>query len=252
MAIDFSSLPKGTLSQYGIDQNSIFATHSSLQSSLDSINSNPVVSSVVSTITSEPKPPAGQSGDQPQKGEQSTPTYGREKFDKTTGIGKANQELTHECDFTIQLKLDVCGKTMINLAENWTYTMSMKSIWASASQFPFLDDIRQAYKTIKGWYDSVMVYVKQIKQYIECMKQIIQAIQQVASFIASLPANALSAISSCIGGFMNMFETAVHNTVSGILNDLTGSQNTASQNASDSLGTASTSYTDAQNTQSTQ
>ena len=236
-----------------IDQT--FNQFDSITKKIDQFFANPLASIIpvpknepLPVSKSNPTPP--QVNDGPKKGEPSTPASSRRKVNSATAIGKSNADLTHTCDFTIELKLKACGKTFEVISKNWATTLSMKSIWAEASTIPFFDDIRMAYDTLKGWYDQVKNYVNQIKMYVKCMKQIIQAINQVVQFLATLPANLLAQLMDCITGFISMFKQAVTNTVNGLINDVAGSQNAESTKAGSATSSASTNLTNAQSQQS--
>jgi hypothetical protein len=139
----------------------------------------------------------------------STPAIAVGECGPETTIGKTNRELTAQCDWTINLKLDVCGEELKLLAEHWAKRLVVKvSEWLPASKSPIIDDIRNAYKTIKGWMDTIMEYVKILKDLIECITSVINAIAQVVTFIATLPAALLSQSFDCLSKFQGLLEQA--------------------------------------------
>ena len=78
-----------------------------------------------------------------------------------TTIGKTNRELTATCDWTIKLNLDVCGKELEIMAEHWVTRITAKiEEWLPSSQFPILDEIRNAIKTIQEWVEIIKKYIE--------------------------------------------------------------------------------------------
>ena len=181
----------------------------------------------------------------------STPAIAVGECGPETTIGKTNRELTAQCDWTINLKLDVCGEELKLLAEHWEKRLVVKvSEWLPASQSPILDDIRNAYKTIKGWMDTIMEYVKVLKDLIECITSVINAIAQVVTFIATLPAALLSQSFDCLSKFQGLLEQAagiqlepikqLYDETNTIINETMGSASKIQSNGQGILNTSTT------------
>lgn len=126
-----------------------------------------------------------------------------------TTIGKTNRELTATCDWTIKLNLDVCGEELKIIAANWQARITAKiEEWLPDSQFPILDDIRNAIETIKEWIEVIKQYIEELKQLIQCIASVVAAISELVVFIATLPADLLAQSFGCLNQFKNLLVEA--------------------------------------------
>lgn len=173
-----------------------------------------------------PAPNKGQTGTVPQKGQADVATTARSVTTKN-GISYTNDNLTYVCDFTIQLDLEICKKKFEVIGINETLRLASLGTWAASVHFPFIDQIRSLYNTLKGWYDMIKDWMNEIKEWIDCLKSIISAIQTVVSFAVNLPATVLSQVFNCIAGFGNLLTDALTSSLDAIKVDIS-SQNAAS------------------------
>lgn len=192
------------------------------------VNQNGVKTPAKSANGKEKNPPApnkGQTGTVPQKGQADIATTARSVTTKN-GISYTNGKLVHVCDFTIQLDLEVCKKKFEIISVNEVLRATSLGTWAASVHFPFIDQIRSLYNTLKGWYDMIKDWVNQIKEWIDCLKSIISAVQTVVSFIVNLPSSVLSQVFNCIAGFEKLFTDALTSTLDAISVDISSSNAT--------------------------
>jgi hypothetical protein len=138
-----------------------------------------------------------------------------------TLIGQSNLNLHHTCDFTIDLKLQVCNEMIMNITESIRMTIAANLKALLEARIPFLNHILNIYRTLKSWYDTIMRYVKQIAQFIKCISDIIAAIKNFVDTLMTLPARILSQITGCIRGLRGMVEGAANKLMSnGLTSDV--------------------------------
>ena len=257
------NLPEGVtskqLSAYNLDYNSVMSSGTQLDSlikdaekyssPLNSLDSTYISLAPTTTTsgnvkeTNSPKPPPEISKTLPEKDQPSTTKYQIGQVGANTGIGKSNEELTYVCDFTIDLKMKVCNKTMTVIAENFSKNMSMKALSLELSQIPFLQYIKSVFATLKGWYDYVMKYVNMITAFIKCIADIIAGITAFIAQLAMIPVYILSQAIGCLTGTLGLLKNAVMSGVYGVQKQVSEQTNvnTAKSNA-DSASKSSDDY----------
>lgn len=258
----FSELDSSTLSDYNLDVTLISNASNTLDyisglsttpsSSTPNVNKNGVSLAPQQTTSNngvkESNPPAPDTKTYvSQSGQPQTPPTGRSGVDGTQ-IGKTNKELVHVCDFTIGMKLEVCGETFQKYLINETLRMESLATWTAKVTIPFLDEIKSAYDTIKAWYDMIMQYVNVVKKFIDCMQQIIQAITEILTFIATLPANLIGQAMGCVSGFAGILTDAVNRSVDGIMLDIKSGTSANAKQTQNKVSSAQTRSTNAQTT----
>lgn len=230
-------------SGYNLDMSGVSGTLDTLSSLADKATS--FISSEFSnsesraTEADKPSVPIDIANQNPNIDQPTTPRASVGDTGPKTSAEKSNKTLKYNCDFTINMKTKVCKKTIEIIAFSYTKTLETKVSSFIEGEIPFLQNLKNMYKTIKGWYDWVMKYVNMVKAFIKCMIDIIAAITAVVQQLMSLPMTVLSQAVGCINGFKNLMISAVTETVNGIATDV---QNQASSvTAGDGVSSAKTS-----------
>lgn len=163
--------------------------------------------------------------DVPVVGKPTLPPNALGWVDVGTVIGNSNLNLHHTCDFTINLKLEVCETTIFAFTENIKATFAAKLEDFLKAKIPFLGHILDFIRMLKEWFDYIMYYVNKILQFIKCMQDLIAAITNFINQLINLPNTILRQVSQCLRDLKNLLLNSINGMLTGgaagsILNDI--------------------------------
>lgn len=176
---------------------------SEISQKANSNNINTDVSIAKGTEGKEEKPPSVPPNNENMKsksGEPSnTPIYARDVPPKT-GIHNENNTITHVCDFTIDLRIEMLKQEIKHFIERMKERMESKTAFLAGYIHPMIECIRQAINTIKDIIDQVKTIIQKITDFIKKIQEIIKLIKDYIEWILSLPAQILGYLVDCLNG----------------------------------------------------
>jgi hypothetical protein len=156
------------------------------------------------------------SNDSPVSGGPTTPAVAR-GLTANTSISKANDDLVHVCDFTIELQKNMALKQFLQSQAN-----SVREAIRAVKKFLGLSDATGQY----SWVTEKLQKIKQELKYIEekILKPInkfkeiaveyIAKLQEIIAWILSLPAKLIKFLQTCITNLLNSIKTVFSDAIS--------------------------------------
>lgn len=115
-----------------------------------------------------------------------------------TAISQSNSNLAHVCDIPWQIRFEIAKLTITVSGLINTLRTEIEALWASATASPFVDEIRNAIKTIKGKIKLIQNFIRDQLEPLKDIQEFIKALQDLVKYIATLPARIAAFLRQCL------------------------------------------------------
>jgi hypothetical protein len=115
-----------------------------------------------------------------------------------TAISQANSNLAHVCDIPAGIKFEIAKLTISVSGLINTLRTTIEGLWASSTASPFVDEIRNAIKTIKAKVKQIQKFIRDQLEPLKDIQAFIQSLRDLIQYIATLPTRIAAFLKQCL------------------------------------------------------